>query len=247
MSNELTVRGAPAQDMALLLERVIANETITPDKLDAMLRMRRDLVDEERREQYQEAFAELQSELPQVPKSGVIKLKTGGEYNFGKFHEMMRALQPLLSKHRFSVRFTVLPQPDGRIVVRSYLMRNGCETYGDSPPLPPDIGPGRNDAQAAGSSTTYGKRYALTNVLNIVWCDVDDDAVSVPDMTITPQQIDELQDLLDQTGADVDKFLKFCEVQRLHQILARDFVTRKAAITDWYRKYNGRRARGGHE
>lgn len=234
MTNELTVRGAPAQDMALLLERVIANDTITPDKLDAMLRMRRELVDEERREQYQDAFAELQAELPAVPKTGIVKLGNGKTYNFGKYHEMMAALQPILSRHNFSVRFTVLPQPDGRIVVRCFLMRNGCETYGDAPPLPPDIGPGRNDAQAAGSSNTYGKRYALTNVLNLVWCDVDDDAVSVPDMTITPAQINELQDLLDHTGADCGKFLKFCQVQKLPDILARDFAARKTAIAKWY-------------
>ncbi|MGH8466303.1 MAG: ERF family protein, partial [Pseudomonas sp.] len=45
--------------------------------------------------------------------------------------------------------------------------------------LPADIGKGRNDVQAVGSSTTYGKRYVMCALLNITTSDVrDDDAQS---------------------------------------------------------------------
>lgn len=236
MSRELTARGAPAQDLASLLTRFIDSETITPEKLDAVLRMRRELVDEERREQFQEAFAALQAELPQVPKTGIVTLKNG-KYNFGKFEDIMTALKPLLSKYGFSVSFTVLPADNGRIIVRCILARGGYSTHGDSAPIPPDDGPGRNEAQAAGSSTTYGKRYALINVLNIVICGVDDDAISGGSMRISEKQVSEIQALLVRTDADVGEFLKFAGVGKLEEIPVREFPRLINALQDGYRQH----------
>jgi hypothetical protein len=219
--SELVVRAAPAQDLASLLSRFLSDETLTPDKAEIILRMRRELVDEERRESWHEAFSALQAVLPQIPKNGIVKLKTG-QYNFARYEHMMAALQPLLAEHGFSVSFTVLPATNGLITVRCELMRNGWSKYSDSAPLPPDTGPGRNSAQAAGSSTTYGKRYALTNALNLVWCGADDDALSVIDL-ITDEQVRKLENLLDKTMADQEAFLTYAGVQELHEIRACDY------------------------
>jgi hypothetical protein len=41
--------------------------------------------------------------------------------------------------------------------------------------LPADIGKGRNDVQAVGSSTTYGKRYVMSALLNITTGETRDD------------------------------------------------------------------------
>jgi hypothetical protein len=68
--------------------------------------------------------------------------------------------------------------------------------------LPADIGKGRNEVQAVGSSTTYGKRYVMCALLNITTSEVrDDDAQSADGSDTAEMRAQAVTEILAQVEA----------------------------------------------
>jgi hypothetical protein len=118
-----------------------------------------------------------------------------------------------LGKHGFSLRFEYETQPVGdsyRIVTTAILRhRLGHEEKASTPPLQHDSTGSKNAAQAVGSSTTYGRRYALMAVLPIVSHapqDADDDGKGAGSALIDADQLAMVQELLKETESNLDAF-----------------------------------------
>lgn len=234
------VRKTPAMNLSEFITTFMNDPNITADKLDAVLRMRRELLAEEQRELFHEAFAAMQAEIPQVRKDGVVELrkdgKTFGHYKFARWEDMDKVLRPILVRHGFSLRFNNVSN-DGKLVVRAFLMRGGFEVFADSPPLPPDTGPGRNSLQAAGSAASYGKRYAAESVLNIVRQGEDNDGIGAEE-TLTKGEVNFLSDLIKKTKSDLAKFYAAMApyTDRLDGIRRRDYNACVNALNTKLRK-----------
>ncbi len=95
-------------------------------------------------------------------------------------------------------------------------------------PLPANAKP-----QEFGSALTYGRRYTLSAIAGIA-ADEDDDAelatkrngtttVDKEPTPISPQQLQDMADLMEAVGADVQKFLDYANVLRLADIPARNY------------------------
>jgi hypothetical protein len=93
--------------------------------------------------------------------------------------------------------------------------------------------------QAMASATTYGRRYGLQSITGLSSDDDDGNAATGPrngngaghDVdTIDPGQITELQRLIAEYKADKPAFMKYCGVESLAEIPAREYATRLAAL-----------------
>ena len=94
--------------------------------------------------------------------------------------------------------------------------------------------------QAIASASTYGRRYGISAMAGVAPDDDDGNAASgrkpngngngADDETIEPDQIAELQTLIAQYGVDKVAFLKFCRVESLAELPARDYPARLAAL-----------------
>ena len=141
---------APARDYGELLMRMLSDPNIPADKMDIVVKARREVILHEAREAYQFHFAEFASELPAVERDGMVDLGAKGKYPFTTYEQMDSVLRPLLTKHGLSIQFwSSAPERVDAVIIHGALIGWGWQreaTY----PVPPDTGPGRNALQARG-------------------------------------------------------------------------------------------------
>jgi hypothetical protein len=220
-------RTAPAETFAGVLMQMLANPDIPADKMEVVMRMRREVLGDQAREAFMEHFAAFSAELPQVERDGTVELvkegRTTGRYSFTTIEGMDIVLRPLLAKHGFAISFSSADNANG-VTVTGTLSGWGWErssTY----TLPPDKGPGRNELQARGSSRRYAKRYVTDDLCNVVRKGKDDDARGAMEALIDATQLKELTDLLEATASDEANFLRLMVsgAESLHDIRQRDY------------------------
>ena len=220
-------RAAPAETFAAVLMQMLTNPDIPADKMEVVMKMRREVLGDQAREAFMEHFAALSAELPQVERDGTVALvKDGrevGRYAFTTIENMDTILRPLLAKHGFAISFASVDNKES-ITITGTLSGWGWErtsTY----TLPPDAGPGRNALQARGSSRRYAKRYIVDDLVNVVRKGKDDDAWGAMEALIDATQVKELVTLIKATATDEAAFLKVMVsgAESLQDIRQRDF------------------------
>ena len=213
------------QEPNSLLPAIISlakDPSVDVSKLDALLKMQASMEERQAKQEATAAFTDLTGELPRVKKNGTIKLiKDGvskGEIAFAKWEDMDKVIRPLLVKHGFTLSFDTVERATGGIMVTGELMHRSGHVRTASIPLALDTGAGRNNLQAMGSSLSYGKRYCAEMLLNIVREGDDDDGNKGGVAYVTPEQCEELQGLIRETGTDEKRFLNTMGVEELGQI-----------------------------
>lgn len=188
-------------------------------KLSALLDMQEKMEARQAERQAIEAFTALSREMPRVKKNGTISLGAGkGSIAFAKWEDMDTVIRPLLVKYGFTLSFNSIERTGGGLTVTGELMHQSGHVRTAAIPLALDIGPGRNNLQAMGSTLSYGKRYCAEMLLNIVREAADDDGTKGGVAYITPDQCEELAVLIRETGTDEKRFLATFDVQELGQI-----------------------------
>lgn len=196
-------------------------------KMEAMMRMQRELQADEARREAIEAFTRMSADLPRVKKNGTIDLGKGKPIAFARWEDMDQVIRPLLTREGFTLSFNSAMREGGGLVVTGELMHVSGHVRTATIPLPLDTGPGRNNLQAVGSTLSYGKRYCAEMLLNIVREGADDDGVKGGAEFVTPEQIEELQALIEETDADEQKFLAAAGAAHIGEIPAGAFTMAK--------------------
>lgn len=171
-------RGEPRSMLAIISEAA-ANPDVNVDKMEALLKMQRDIENSASIKEFNRAFIALQEELPTVNRDGKIEVRkkdASGERTgaiqqatpYATFNNIMKVLKPILLKHGFVLSFATAPTTDGRIDVKGYLDHIGGHRRETSFPLPAETSGSKNNVQGWGSSLSYGKRYATIALLNVV-------------------------------------------------------------------------------
>ncbi|MDB4510278.1 ERF family protein [Akkermansiaceae bacterium] len=91
----------------------------------------------------------------------------------------------------------------------------------------------KRDPQAASSSLTYARRVSLSSIAGIPTADDDAESAMLrgdDKKKITEDEIIAIKKLLDETGADSEKFCKWMKVNSVDQILAVHFDRAVAAL-----------------
>ena len=91
----------------------------------------------------------------------------------------------------------------------------------------------KKDPQASGSAITYARRYALQSIAGIPTADDDAESAMLrgdDKKIISDDQIIAIKKLIDESGADVDKFCKWLKVRSVDQILAVHYDRAVAAL-----------------
>ena len=91
----------------------------------------------------------------------------------------------------------------------------------------------KRDPQAASSSLTYARRVSLSSIAGIPTADDDAESAMLrgdDKKVVSDDQIIAIKKLLDETGADSEKFCKWLKVRSVDQILAMHFDRAVAAL-----------------
>jgi hypothetical protein len=171
----------PTQDdsggLLNFIERASRDPEFDVAKFEALLRMQREIVQEQARVAFNRAMAEAQAEMMPVIRDAT-NVHTGSKY--AKLETIDREMRPIYTKHGFGVRFgsDVAPREGWLRIVCTVSLGGYSETnYLDAPPDTAGMlgKSNKNPLQAVGSSVTYLRRYLLAMVFNIVLADQDDD------------------------------------------------------------------------
>jgi hypothetical protein len=94
---------------------------------------------------------------------------------------------------------------------------------------PLDTSGGKNNVQAVGSTNSYLRRYIAANIFNIVVVGDDDDGTGG---TIDEAQAAAIRKLLQETGSDQTKFLKYLKAPTIEEIPYRSYPKAMSALEE---------------
>lgn len=161
-----------------VIERAASNPQVDIDKLERLLQMRERIQAQEAKAAYATALAALQPELPLIPERGSIRNNSGTvQSRYALWEDVVQAITPHLSRHGFSLSFRT-SSADKSVTVIGVLAHRGGHSEETSLTLPLDTSGSKSPVQTFGSSTSYGKRYTASALLNLRTGERDDDGAA---------------------------------------------------------------------
>lgn len=161
------------QDTSIMavISRAAADPSCDIDKMERLLQMHERMQAKEAEQAFNAAMAQMQCEIPTVGEGG-LNTHTGNSY--ATLDDINYTLKPIMQRHGFAITFKVDHVGAG-VKVTGILMHAAGHREDTTMFLPMDIGKGRNDVQAVGSSVTYARRYVMCALLNITTGETRDD------------------------------------------------------------------------
>lgn len=195
---------------------------ITPQHVDVLKGMM-DLYERAEKRQAEKDFAaaltDLQGETIRVQATKAVDVKDGKpRYTFAPYEEIMAVVQPMLTRHGFSVTFDTKIE-EQRLYSICTLTHKSGHSRSNQFAVRFSKPPGSSDAQGDMSTKSYAKRGALCDALNIsIDHDTDGDDERGLGQHITPEQVEELKRRVAETQSDVAKFLAYAEARSFEEI-----------------------------
>lgn len=215
--NQAMESAPDASPMFAMIERAARDPSVDIDKLERLMQMKERADAQSARAAFDAAMADMQPELPAIGERG----KAAGRYTYALWEDINTAIKPVLTKHGFAMTFRT--DFTHGITVTGVLSHRGGHREETSITLPADPSGNKNAVQAVASSVSYGKRYTAGALLNLTSHSEDDDAYAAAVETITDAQEIQINDMLEATGSDKAKFLKWLKVDSVSAIPAKSF------------------------
>lgn len=213
-----------------VIERAAKDPTIDVQKMERLMAMAERISERQAKAEYFAALAEMQTELPVIAERGKIQIGTGKAQAYALWEDINDAIKPVLAKHGFALSFRT-GIDETKITVTGVLSHRAGHSEQTTIHLPSDTSGSKNAVQAVGSSTSYGKRYTAAALLNLTSRGEDDDGRAAgAGGKISEDQLRLLRSLIDETGADIEKFCAYLGVKAVPEIAAKDYEKALTAL-----------------
>jgi hypothetical protein len=147
--------------------------------IERLWAMQKDAEDRAAEREFGISKVALAMELPVIPKKHAIefidKNNVKRETPYADRGDIESVLDPICRKHGFSKEYSTETIDGKACQVLTVRHVAGHKEVYRSPYMPLDTTGSKNNNQAAGSTSEYGKRYALIGAFNIIGVDKDDD------------------------------------------------------------------------
>lgn len=219
-----------AQSMFQLIEQASSNPDVDPAKLHSLLDAQERFLDRQARDAYNEAVEWVIVQMPRIVKNksvGYDLVKNQPEkgqkeaFKYAPLEDIDKIIAPLLKTAKLRGSFTTREREGGGAVVISKLTHALGHSETCELPLPIDTSGGKNNVQGMGSTFSYGRRYGICALLNIVVIGDDDDAQSAE--AVTNEQAVEIDLLISDSKVNKEKFLKTLKVDDVRMIRGKDY------------------------
>lgn len=218
---------ATNQSAGLSIEQVfqaVIEKNVSPENIQVM----KELLAMAAEQKFAAAFVALQQDIPPIVATSIIPNR--GKYE--KFEHVMAKIQPLLTKHGFTVSFS-MDFKENRILETCHLTHGG---FTRSNSFAVRAGKADSDCQADCKAATTAKRNALLNALNIV---IHQDVLNEendagiegdPNAKVSPEVAEELEHRVKMTNSDAAKFLAFAGADKFSNILEGKYAMLDASL-----------------
>lgn len=215
---------------AMMLQAAIERGT-DMDQLTKLMDLQERWEANEARKAYVRAMAEFKSEPLTVTKSKTVSFGSGNKtaYTHATLANVVDAVVAALSKHGLSHRWET-KQENNTVTVACVITHEMGHSERTQLSASPDASGSKNPIQAIGSAVTYLQRYTLMAATGLAAKDMDDDGTKTAIESITSKQHDALMAKIEETGADMPKFLAFFGVEDLRELPASRFTEACTAL-----------------
>lgn len=194
----------PMELMAQAIEK-----GMTPEALEKLYRLKRDIDADNAKRLFAKAFTELQAEMPIIQACRVVPNKDGSErYKYAPYEDIMRQAQPLLKRFGFTVSFSTVVDGNRVRAICILLHKGGHERTNEYAVRIGGGPPGSTEMQADGAAYTYAQRGALCDCLGITISGRDNDARDLG-ANVSHDQCEDLRQRVADAKLNVTSFLKW--------------------------------------
>lgn len=177
-----------------VIQRAAADPQCDIEKMERLMAMHERMQARNAEAEFSAAMAAMQCDIPSIAERG----KGHGIIRYATFEDINDVIKPIMQKHGFAISFKVEHTGAG-VSVTGILMHRSGHREQTTMLLPSDTSGSKNAVQAVGSSTSYGKRYVMSALLNITTRGEDDDGhAAVPTANVTPAQVASLASMLER-------------------------------------------------
>jgi len=204
-------------DMLGMIARAAVDPSVSVEKLERLMALKERYDAKAAETAFAEAMARLQPTLPRITKHGRIMVSGQVRNTYAKLEDIDEEIRPLYSAEGFSISWNTSTEstvPGTRVLGKLRHRAGHSEAYAIF--LPNDNSGGKNGIQGVGSTVSYGKRYLLCSMFNIITVDADDDGSGTEVITI--EQKNRILDLITERNADYARFCRFMDVQEVEEI-----------------------------
>lgn len=206
-----------------MLEKAVS-QNASVDVLEKLMGLQERWEKNQARKLFDEAVAQAKAEIPPI-----VRNKTGHNSKmYVDFSAIAKVVDPIITKHGLSYRFTA--EQGDRINVTCVLSHRAGHFEKTTLSGPADTTGNKNAIQAIGSTLTYLQRYSLVQMLGLAAADDDDGKAGGAGETLSAQQIEEMQALIVEVAADIQKFCKHMKVEKIDDIPAKRFQAAMDAL-----------------
>lgn len=225
--NKQQVVVAQEATMISIIAKAAADPNVDVSKLEKLLDMQERIMNKQAEIDFNEALARVSSKMPRIIKGGKVEYKdketkkTEEAFKFARYEDIDKFVRPLLVEEGFSLSYDTVMKEGGGVVMTGTLSHKSGHSKTASLPLALDTSGGKNNIQAMGSTTQYGKRYTMCMLLNIVTVGEDDDGTGAESVTL--EQAAELDTEARETGSDIPKLLAFAGATSFQDIPLKNY------------------------
>lgn len=227
----LTSMPEPAvPSMFELIMRAVKDPACDPSKMAQLLELSRQVRADDAKAAYTSALVALKPLLPVIDRKGRITITDKADRSkviqstpYALWEDIDAALTPILHQHGFVLTFRCgsTGAPEHRVTVTGVLSHEMGHSEETTMTLPLDTSGSKNNVQAVGSSTSYGKRYTAGLLLNLRTKGEDDDGKLAGDPgPVSEEQAETILGLLTRDKADVQLFCKSMKVANILELPA---------------------------
>lgn len=228
---------AESASIIQMIERAARDPNVDIDKFERLMAMKERVEAKAAERAFDEALARVEAKVPQIVRAAENK-HTKSRY--ARLEHIMAKVSPIITDEGFSLSYGMADCPlPNHYRVTCIVSRSGHSRFYQAD-LPIDNAGSQGKAnktgiQAFGSTVTYGRRYLVQMIFDIVLMDDPDDDDGnqgaprnvYPDEAgpqyITAGQVDEIRELLVRCNANIPAFRAMMKVDREDQILAARF------------------------
>lgn len=199
-----------------LIAQVVENPNFDVDKLDKLMSLQERWEDRQAERQYNEALAAFQRECPKIGRTK----KGNHNIKYAPLDGIMETIQPHLSEHGLSVRFSTSWESAGYLTATCTVSHVSGHSKESTITIPVDDQMAANSSQKMGSANSYAKRYALSNALNLAFAETDTDGTDLS-KKITTDQATVITDLIAEIKlpeARKKAFLKWAKAKSVEEM-----------------------------
>lgn len=216
MKRDITLKhvSAPVTEFSALLEtitRVAADPKSDIEKMRGLLLLRKELQQEQAERDFNAALMQAQCEMEPI-RADALNTQTRSRY--ATYAALDRGARAIYTRHGFALTFNTVPgKTDTMLTIQCDVIHGAGFSRRYEIDMPAD-GKGAKGGDvmtrthATSSAVSYGRRNLLCMIFNLA-IDKDDDGNKAARQTLSAEQVSELMELVDASGADVDRFCSY--------------------------------------